>query len=166
MQLASAALAGVGFSQTINLGAVLLALLIVTLAGVFTLRANLAKTWQHNYEAERVRAEQAEAEAREQRELKHDLKSELAAAKMKTDQTPLFAGITQILERLSNAESSGVETVSKLLEAMDERAVARDAALLATQREIAATLDRISDRMADRVSEVIREELNPDTGGQ
>jgi hypothetical protein len=71
-------------------------LVIVALAGLFTLRTSLGKYWKDAYEEQRMRAESAEREAEEQREAKHTLKTELAAQKMKSDVTPILREMAEL----------------------------------------------------------------------
>lgn len=109
----------------------------------------------------------------EQRDLRHQLKDELAGARLETevwkqkgDQTPVFegisatqAGLKEILERLTSAERSGVSTIAQMLEGMDERAAKRDAVIVETQQQIVAHLSRIADVVVERVGEVVEEKL-------
>lgn len=116
---------------------------------------------------ERVRCtKQIAAIEAEQTELRHALKAELAATqhlleaeKKKPDQTVVVEGLTQILERLTTAEQTGVATVAKLLESMEERAARRDAAIVDTQQQIVAQLSRVAEVVADRVGEVVQQKV-------
>lgn len=108
-----------GTYDTIEVSAIVVGLLVVAVAGVFTIRSNVAKIWREQAEGEKARNEQlvlqlAEAvkghaaelaeirthhaetiaalrtEAAEQRELKHTALTDLAAANMRTDLTGLL----------------------------------------------------------------------------
>lgn len=75
------------------------------LAGVFTVRSNIAGIWEKAYEGERVLRERAEAERDEQRELKHTALSDakgymhlLEVEKAKTDLSSLSAKLNEIHE--------------------------------------------------------------------
>lgn len=151
-----------------------------------------AESWEAEWKAvtakaDRLQQELAEEKIRcaketadvleEQRELRHDLKDELAAArleaetwKQKGDQTPVFEGLKAILDRLTSAEESGIATVAEMLERSDERAAVRDAAIIDTQRQIVTQLERLTDRVTEKVGEVVQEKLdqneNPTEGGK
>lgn len=86
----------VNFSNTITTGAIISTLVVASVAGLFTIRSNIAKTWKESYEAEHTAKLNAEEECRKQslemlseREqqqiLRHELKNEIAALKLKTD---------------------------------------------------------------------------------
>lgn len=117
---------------------------------------------------EKVRARDALATLEiEQQEIRHGLKAELEAARKlgeewrrRGDQTPVVEGLTQILERLTTAEQTGINTVAALLESMDERASKRDAAIIDTQRQIVTQLERLTDRVTEKVGEVVQEKLD------
>lgn len=108
-----------GTYDTIQLAAVVVGLLVVAVAGVFTIRSNVAKIWREQAEGEKAKNEalvqqiaeaavthtkecadlrasfteeiaRIRAEADEQRELKHNALTELAAANMRTDLGPLL----------------------------------------------------------------------------
>lgn len=80
--LALASQRGVNVTDTVNLGAILVAMIVIAIAGLFTIRTNVAKIWKDNYEAERENRKIAEAEAREQRELKHKAINEKEAQRL------------------------------------------------------------------------------------
>lgn len=155
-------LVAAGFSTTVNLGAILVGALVLIVGGFFTLRTNVARTWHEAYEGEKLKREIAEAEAREQRELKHDLKAKLAAAEMRTDQTEVFKGIAQILDRLTSSEQNSLQAVGGLMEAIDARVASRDEKLLQTQAQIVQTQERtnkllevLTDRIIGKVDQVM-----------
>lgn len=201
--------AGVDWSNTINLGAALIAALLgmMALGGAwYVVRRkgriegladdvarwkDTAARWETERDAaeskaqrlvleladEKIRCAKETADVLEQqRELRHDLKNQLQAAlleattwKQKGDQTQVFEGMQQILAKMTDAEQSGISKVAQLLEAMEERAANRDAALVATQQEIVATLNRMADRITGQVTQAVGEvvqkkvdELNPD----
>jgi hypothetical protein len=108
-----------GTFDTIEITAIVLGLVVVAVAGVFTIRSNVAKIWREQAEGEKARNEQLvlslaeavkehaeelakirgqhaeaiaalRAEAAEQRELKHTALTDLAAANMRTDLTELL----------------------------------------------------------------------------
>lgn len=91
-------LSQVNFSNTITTGAILSTLVVAAIAGLFTIRSSIASTWKNNYEAEHTRCLDREkeldelrakllSEREEQQILRHELKNQVAALKLKTDLT-------------------------------------------------------------------------------
>lgn len=111
--------AGTQFSNSINLGAVIVALLVVVIAGLFTIRANVAKVWRENYEAEKAKVSQLEdenaalvAEASKQREDKHAALAEVAALQL-TDQAAVLKALAAMQERILKAIARAAESDKK-----------------------------------------------------
>lgn len=132
-----------GVYSTAEVGAVFLGLLIVAVAGVFTIRANVAKIWREQAEGEKakntdligqlaevvrthaeevaaLRLEQAEQlaqlgrDAAEQRELKHKALTDLASAQQRTDLTPLLAAFGEMRRDLGILlDGHGVSSAAK-----------------------------------------------------
>lgn len=96
-------LTAINISHTVTLGSLIVAALVVAAAGFFTIRTNVAKTWQNNYEAEKVRAEVAEQDAREQRELKHNCISERGALQLLLDHERKRPDLTELSEQMTLA---------------------------------------------------------------
>lgn len=122
------------FSNTITLGTVLVGMMVVIVAGFFTIRANTARIWRENYEGEKTRAEhlaselirvsaEKDAEILEQRTLKHAALSDAAAWKLKTDQTKVLQSITQLGEttaEVSKAVAGILETTGGLVQSVEK----------------------------------------------
>jgi biopolymer transport protein ExbB/TolQ len=79
------------FSGTVTLGSILLGIIVLVVAALFTIRSNVASVWRQEAEGQkaavaRERQERDEAVAEmqhqldEEREVRHELKNELAAA--------------------------------------------------------------------------------------
>jgi hypothetical protein len=127
-----------GTSNLIQVAAIVVGLLIVAIAGVFTIRSNVAKIWHEQAEAEKERnlsitAELAQAlkdhaselakvqldhahalalvqaDANEQRELKHKAIAELAAANMRTDLTPALLLLQEILAAIQTGGGASTQ---------------------------------------------------------
>lgn len=133
----------VDFNHTITLSSVLIAFIIIAIAGVFTIRSKIATIWREEAEGERAskeRLEQVLAKERadravferEQQELRHDLKSEVASCKAqlkameaKTDLTAALEAIRVMNADLASAVSHDILTVMKaagnLSEERDQR---------------------------------------------
>lgn len=84
--------AEIDFSHTITLGSVLVAFVVLAIAGIFTLRSKIANVWRQEAEGERALRERAQEELnnarqerqsfeREQQELRHALKNEVVGLK-------------------------------------------------------------------------------------
>lgn len=101
----------VDFNHTITLGSVLIAFIILAIAGVFTIRSKIATIWREEAEGERAAKERAEEALirergdrvvfeRQQQELRHDLKNEVAGLKAQLKaveaRTDLSSAITAI----------------------------------------------------------------------
>lgn len=91
----------------------------------FTIRTNAVKFWREERDAEKARADRAEQEAKEQRELKHTALTELASERMKTDITPVLAelasgknadlAIVAALEALTDSVKVNTSTLEGLV---------------------------------------------------
>jgi hypothetical protein len=90
-------------------------ILAVIATVIYTARSNSAQVWKDNYEAERIAREKSQKEAEEQRELKHNIASELAAEKLKTDlsqlmrlstvaQNEILDAIREVIAEINNPE--------------------------------------------------------------
>ena len=125
-------LAGLGvattidFSHEVTLGSVLIAVVIVGIAGVFTVRSKIASIWREEAEGERAakdrlqetldqeRADRLSFE-QQQQELRHSLKNEIAALgsqlkvmEARTDLTEALASIRQMNADLAESVSSAI----------------------------------------------------------
>lgn len=118
-----------GTYNVIEVIAILFGLMVVAVAGVFTIRSNVAKIWHEQAEAEKARNEELttqlaelrietaasiaevvkenadklaaiQREANEQREQKHIALTELATANMRTDLTPILVAQKEMLDVL------------------------------------------------------------------
>jgi len=92
--------------------------LVVAIAGIFTVRSNVATTWRENFEAERELRLKSEAEAKEQREQKHNALNELAAMKMRTDITPLVKFATEIRDNIEQHRTEDLARIEAHIDAV------------------------------------------------
>jgi hypothetical protein len=159
------------FSNTIPLGSIILGLIVVAVAGFFTIRSNIASTWKDNYEGERVKRKQAEedlvnmkaelldqmaSEREEQGRLRHDLKDQLATVKAqlmvaqaKTDLSVVMATqveMRDVLHQLADAATKASRTDEKLDEVHHLVNSHRDE-LLAEISRLLAEISRLRDRL-------------------
>lgn len=129
----------IDFSHTITLGSVLIAFIVIAVSGVFTVRSRIAKIWRDEAEGERAVRQRLERELaeektsraqfdREQQELRHDLKDELAQCKAqlkvmeaKTDLSAALDAIRAMNEHTTEAVVSAMGQTSKLSEERDGR---------------------------------------------
>lgn len=144
---------GVEFTETINLGAVILIIFGVGLGLFWTVRSNVAKYWREVAEAEQRRVvqmqetlqgmvgkellEAAVAESEEQRRLKHEAISDAAALRLTRDLTPLIKAQQSLMERMLAVEETAEARYGNAMHEMreqfakhEERAQARHEALL------------------------------------
>ena len=105
----------VDFSTTINLGAIVLGLLILVVAGAFTVRSNVAKVWREQAEGWQARAKELETELAQQRELKHEAVTELAAERKLRDLTPVMASLAAQTQALGEIAATLAEVKTALL---------------------------------------------------
>ncbi len=97
----------------------------------FTIRTNAVKFWREERDAEKARADRAETEAKEQRELKHAMRAELAAERLKTDITPVLAE----LATQRTADAAIVVAIQALVESVKENTTTlHEIAVLVTGR--------------------------------
>ncbi len=125
----------IDFNHTITLGSVLIAFIIIAIAGVFTVRSKIASIWREEAEGERAakdrleemlakeRAERAHIE-REQQELRHDLKGEIATyrsqLKVMEAKTDLTAALESIHMMNAAAQGRDERTHDLLIEIRDK----------------------------------------------
>lgn len=127
----------VDFSHTITLGSVLIAFIVVAVAGVFTVRSKIANIWREEAEGERAVRQRLERELadekksradfeRQQQELRHDLKDEITACKAqlkvmeaKTDLSVALAAIKTMNEHTTDAIVEAMRGSASLSEARD-----------------------------------------------
>ncbi len=113
----------VDFNHEITLGSVLTAFIVIAIAGVFTVRSKIATIWRQEAEGERAKADRLEQELaheradrltfeRQQQELRHDLKSELAACKASLKAMEARTDLTAALEAIRVMNADLAETVA------------------------------------------------------
>jgi hypothetical protein len=118
---------GTRYTNTITLGTVIVGMLVVIVAGVFTIRANTAKIWRQNYEGEKARADnlaadlvrvtaEKDVQIAEQRGMKHSALAEVAALKL-TDQRAVLAQLKEMAE-MTVQVSKAVAGILKTNEAL------------------------------------------------
>jgi hypothetical protein len=135
------------FSSTITLGSIILGVLVLVVAGFFTVRANIAKVWHENYDAEVVKRKQAEdrcqellatlhQEREEQQKIRHDLKGELTAMTLALEAEKLKPNLGVIVEMATEHYTSAMRDVTAMFEGVT-----------ATQRQMQEALARIADQL-------------------
>ncbi len=150
--LASAGvLSAVDFNSQITLGSILIAFIVIAVAGVFTVRSKIATIWREEAEGERAakqrleetlakeRSEHTQLEQRQQ-ELRHDLKGEIAsltvqlkAVEAKTDLTSALEAIREMNANLAAQLGGSIVDVLRELARVSEQ---RDAGFHALLTEI------------------------------
>jgi hypothetical protein len=135
------------FSGTISIGTAVVATLVIAVAGYFASRYKLtelaqeqtkgaqeaASEWRDNYLAERQRADDFEKRYQEQRALKHEALANLAAEKLKTDQTVVIRAL---------------ETQMRALRTFHDDFVQRETEAAEIRTTVLATEERIVEQLA------------------
>lgn len=151
------------FSETINLGGILIIVFGVAAALFFTVRSNVAKYWREVAEAEQRRVAQLQEkilglvpkesletailERDEQRALKHEAISDAAALRLTRDLTPLIKSQQHMMERFMAFQEEGearyglaLKEVRDLFAQHEERAQERHEQQIEAMRLIADRL--------------------------
>lgn len=121
--VAFGAVATIDFTEKITLGSILTTVIVVAIAGVFTIRSKIANIWREEAEGERAAKERlqdqlAEEKAdradfeRQQQELRHDLKDELAGCKAALAVAEAKTDLTAALEAIKQMNESTVSVIS------------------------------------------------------
>ncbi len=155
-------LATIDFNSQITLGSILIAFIVIAVSGIFTVRSKIATIWREEAEGERAAKERYEQALtkeradrvlieRQQQELRHDLKSEVAglkaqlkAVEAKTDLTAALETIRQMNATLAEQLSGSIVQVLKELAHVSEQ---RDAGFH-------SLLTEIRDKLPDEPIEV------------
>lgn len=115
--------AAVDFNHTITLGSILIGIIIVVVAGIFTLRSKIATIWREEAEGERAAKERLEVELaneradriefeRQQQDLRHDLKNELATCKAQLQVMEAKTDLTIALDAIHDMNEQTVTKIS------------------------------------------------------
>ncbi len=125
----------VTFNSSIGLGSVLTVIAIIAgvTVGYFKWREGDPSEWRENYMAEVTRREDLERQALEQRELKHEAITELAALRARTDLGPLMLAVADIQKGLQRTE---------------ERMTTRLDAFETNQKQVATILGALVEQVA------------------
>jgi type VI protein secretion system component VasK len=96
------------------------AMVIIVGTAVLTVRSNAIRFWKDEAEAARARAERTETERDEQRALKHEVKSELAAERKLRDLTPILRQLAEN-QRNDAALVAAVEALAETQKGIEAR---------------------------------------------
>lgn len=158
---ANGLLAGLGiytaidFRGSITLGSILIAVLIAALAGFFTIRSKIAVIWRQEAEGERairlrleheLAKEKADRAAfdREQQELRHDLKDDIASYKAQLKAMEAKTDLSAALEAIRAMNEGLAGSIVELLEKRDSTVVA---AMESRDAETHRLLQEIRDKL-------------------
>jgi hypothetical protein len=144
-------LAVVDFSQTITLGSILIAFIILVVSGVFTVRSRIATIWRQEAEGERAAKERLEEELadervsrvefeKQQQELRHDLKDQISGLK---SQLKVMEARTDLTAALETIQKINEHTTESIVDAMHKTS------MLSEQRDGAThkLLEEIRDKL-------------------
>jgi hypothetical protein len=147
----------VDFTDKITLGSIITTVVLVIIAGVFTLRAKIATIWREEAEGERAAKERCHEELleersnrlefdRQQQELRHDLKGEIATLQAQLHVMETKTDLTSALAAIEQMNQAAVSSVSNAI----ADALGR-AALLSESRDIQThrLLEEIRDKLPD-----------------
>ena len=139
---------GVEFSDTVNLGAILIVAMGMGLALLFTVRSRSSATWKDNYEAEQAHTRRLEARLAEEREKKHEAVARAAALELTRDLTPVLNALKDLVERIVAMQEEGearyglaLAGVKEMFADHEARAQERHEALLRVANQIAEKLN-------------------------
>lgn len=129
----------IDFTHQVTLGSVILTIVIVLIAGLFTVRSKIATIWREEAEGERAakerlqeelaaeRVERAEFE-KQQQEVRHELKNELAAVRSqlkvmeaRTDLTAALDAIKEMNEHTAGVIAEAMQRGSAQSQQRDEQ---------------------------------------------
>jgi len=116
----------INFSDTITLGSVLLAIIVLVVAALFTIRSKIATIWREEAEGERARAERLDEQLgqekesralfeRQQQEIRHDLKDELATCKAQLKAMEARTDLTVALREIRRMNEDSVNKIGDLV---------------------------------------------------
>lgn len=138
----------VEFSDTVNLGAILIVVMGMAFALVFTVRARASATWRDNYEAAAARLQNLEETLKEEREKKHEAISRAAALELTRDLTPVLKAMQDLVAKVVAMQEEGearygiaLRDVRALFAEQEQRSQERHEQLL---RVATAIADRIN----------------------
>lgn len=144
-------LAAASFSNTITLGSIVLGVIVLIIAGVFTIRSNVAKIWREEAEGQRQKAERLAAELAgtklaaveekrvfeaEQQEIRHALKDELAGVKAQLAVEQAKPDLSALMQRLADQHEETINTL-----ALEARAAVAEASV--QTRHVAGVVDEV-----------------------
>lgn len=141
-------LAQASFSNTITLGSIILGIIVLVVAALFTIRSNVASVWRQEAEGwkERAESERHDREEREkelqaqldqEREVRHGLKNELAGIRAelaiekakpdlsliveqgKQNYAAAMTQITSMVEGIVATQNNMLEVLARLATALD-----------------------------------------------
>lgn len=172
MVAASSGIAAIGmvdYKGTITLGSVITAILVAAIAGFFTLRSKVASAWREEAEAERAKADRLSQELREQKEqrlifereqqeIRHGLKDEIAGLKATLEVEKAKHDLGSLLEKMQAFHADAmtamvantgdaVTTLTQAIGAISTKLDTNQIALMAGQDEQTGLLREIRDSL-------------------
>lgn len=170
------AFAAIDFKGTVTLGSILIGILVIAVAGIFAVRnqqarsaMDAAKTWREEAEARSARADRLDEELREQgaafiafereqQEIRHSLKNEVAGLKSQLKVEEAKHDLSALLERMQafhaeamtamqSSTGSAVEAVAGAISEIGVKLDANQTLLLAGQEEQKSLLIEIRDAL-------------------
>ena len=111
------------FSNTIGLGSVIVAMLVVILFGAFSFKERRNSGWKDMWEQERALRESRDEQLESERVVRHDIKDELAQTKASLEIEKSKPDLTVILDRMQTLWSDQTTKTIEQLQAMQDTQV-------------------------------------------
>lgn len=108
------------FQTTIGLGSILVAALVVVMAGVFNFRDRRNSGWKDLYEQEREKTSNLVDEKEQERVVRHGIKDDLAATRAQLEIEKAKPDLSIIIERQQTLWAESTGQVTTLLGSMQE----------------------------------------------
>lgn len=159
-------LATIDFQDKVTLGSIITTFAILAIAGVFTIRSKIANIWREEAEGERAAKERfqeqlvAEQKSRlefekQQQELRHELKNEIAACKSQLAVAEARTDLTAALEAIREIGDHGTAVSRDLVETMEKAGAMSEARDLETHKLLSEIRDKLPNEPIEKADQPI-----------
>jgi hypothetical protein len=135
-------LAQTNFSGTITLGSILLGIIVLVVAALFTIRSNVASVWRQEAEGYKSKADELQKQIDRERDVRHELKNELAAARAQLVIAESRPDLSVIVEMATEHYSTAMKDVTRMFEGVTT-----------TQAQMLEVLQRLASRIENGAKE-------------
>lgn len=116
-------LLAIDFTSSVTLGSIIVTVVILAVAGIFTIRSKIADIWREEAEGERAAKERLQEELatekasraefeKEQQEIRHDLKNQIAGCKAQLQVMEAKTDLTMALEEIRKMQQETIQSIS------------------------------------------------------